>query len=138
MKRLNSNIPQERLQSKNHHREDIDLLRCRISLLDGKDKLLMSMYLDNGNSFRQISKLLGVCQPTISRRIHRLTNHLTGQPFQIYRRYRKKFNEGQKDFARDYFLMGLSMRQIAAKRRCSYYRVRNILEEIQKIININK
>jgi predicted DNA-binding protein YlxM (UPF0122 family) len=36
--------------------------------------------------------------------------------------------------AKDYYLMGLSMRQIAAKRRRSYYRVRDALIEIRSIV----
>jgi len=134
MKTINSNIPQEILQSKNQQLENIDLLRHRKELLDGQDNLLMSMYLDNGNSFRQISRLLGVCEATISRRIHRLTKHLTGEPFYIYRQYRKKLTKRQKEFARDYFLMGLSMRQISKKRRCSYYQVRNTMTQIHHLI----
>ena len=137
MNKININISQESLLLKNQQREDIDLLRRRISLLDGKDKLLMSMYLDNGNSFRQISRLLGVCEATISRKIHRLTRHLTGQSFEIYRNNRKKFYERQKDIARDCFLMGLSMRQIASKRRCSYYQIRNTMAQIRHLIQEN-
>src|SRR4030042_994177 len=137
MNKINTNIPHEMFLTKNQHRADIDLLRRRICLLDGKDKLIMSMYLDNGNSFRQISRLLGVCEATISRKIHRLTRHLTGQQFQIYRKNLEKFNERQKDIARDYFLMGLSMRQIASKRQCSYYRTQKTRAQIQHLIKKN-
>ena len=130
-------MPQEGMKPNNHNRNEIELLRYRIYLLDGQDKLLMVMYLENGNSFRQIARLLGVCHQTISRKINRLINNLTGEHFQIYKQNRKKFNKVQKVFARDYFLNGLSMRQIAIKHQCSYYRVRNIMAEIQNLIETN-
>jgi len=138
MNKINNNIPRATFQTKIHQRENIELLRHRVNLLDGKDKLLMLMYLDNGNSFRQIARLLGVCEATIGRRIHKLIKHLTGQPFQTYRQYRKRLNREQKDIAKDYFLIGLSIQQIASKRKCSYYRVRTKLKEIQAIIKANE
>ena len=116
-------------------RNEMESLRHRAHLLEGQDKVLMLMYLDNGNSFRQMAELLGVCHQTISRKIHRLIRHIAGQPFQIYKRHRKKFNKVQKDFARDYLLNGLSMRQIAAKNQCSFYQVRKIMTEIKKIVS---
>lgn len=134
MENINSNTSEKTLQNKLSRRADIELIRRRANLLDGKDKLLMLMHLDNGNSFRQISRLMGVSCQTISRRINRLTARLTGRPFVIYRQNRRKFNDRQKAFAKDYFLMGLSMRQIAAKHGKSYYQVRNTMAKILRII----
>ncbi|MHC4266422.1 MAG: hypothetical protein ACYSUK_10890 [Planctomycetota bacterium] len=36
--------------------ERINLLRSRVEMLKGKDKALLKMYLDNGNTFRQIAQ----------------------------------------------------------------------------------
>ena len=96
MNTLNNYISKELLVSNTQHLEMIDLLRHRKDLLDGQDKVFMTMYLENGNSFRQISRLLGVSEATISRRIQKLTKHLTGESFYIYRQYRKKLNKRQK------------------------------------------
>jgi predicted DNA-binding protein YlxM (UPF0122 family) len=115
-------------------RNNADLIRRRISLLDGKDKLLMSMYFKNGNSCYQIARLLGVCDATITRRIRKLTYYLLDEPFHKYRIYRKLFDSLQKDIARDHFLMGLSIQQIANKRSLSLYKVRTALKEIKLII----
>jgi len=130
---INYNIPQESTHKTRHQRENIELLRRRLNLLDGKDKLLMLMYFENGNSCYRIAKLLGVCEATITRRIHKLTKHLTGQPYQTYRKYRKRLKPEQINIARDHFLMALSIKQIATKRKCSIYRVRNTLREIRAI-----
>ena len=138
MKTLNNNISGELLASNTQHLENIDLLRHRKDLLEGQDKVFMTMYLDNGNSFRQISRLLGVSEATISRRIQKLTKHLTGESFYIYRQYRKKLNKRQKQFARDYFLTGLSLRQIAKKHQCGFLTVKNNMKKIIDLINAEK
>lgn len=131
---INNKIPQESTDKTSRQRENIELLRRRVSLLDGKDKLLMLMYFENGNSCYRIAKLLGVCEATITRRIHKLTRQLTGQPYQTYRKYRKRLKHEQINIARDHFLMALSIKQIASKRKCSIYKVRTILKEIHSII----
>ena len=116
------------------NRDKIELLRRRISLLEGRDRLLMSMYFEKGNSCYQIAKLLGVCESTISRRIRKLISQLTGKPFEIYRQHRKKFEPQQKPVAADHFLLGLSIGQIASRHNCSIYKVRTILKQIHTII----
>ena len=50
-------------------------------------------------------------------------------------RNRDKLTSRQLNIAKDYYLMGLSMRRIAAKRRWSYYRVRDTIIEIRNIVN---
>ena len=138
MNALNNNISEESVLSKTQQFENIDLLRHRKDLLDGQDKIFMTMYLDNGNSFRQISRLLGVSEATISRRIHKLTKLLTGESFYIYRQYRKKLNKRQKQFARDYFLTGLSLRQIAKKHQCGFLTVKKTMKKIMDLIDAEK
>ena len=118
-------------------RDNVELLRRRICLLDGKDRMLMSMYFQNGSSCYQIARLLGVCDATITRRIRKLTEHLIGEPFQRYRQLRKQFDSLHKDIARDHFLMALSIQQIAEKRNLSLYKVRTALKEIKSIIKSN-
>ena len=55
-----------------NRRGRIELLLERVGLLDGQDRVLMTMYLENGNSCRQLAKLAGVNEANIGRRIQKL------------------------------------------------------------------
>jgi len=134
MKEIHLNIPQKTLEAKNWYRDRVDLLRGRLDLLKGKDKVLMTMYLENGNSFWQMARLAGVSETSIARRIHKLTKRLIDGEYIICLRNRNKFTGRQMAIAKDYFLRGLSMRKIAAKRHWTYYRVHQNLKKIQDIL----
>jgi len=136
MKRIHTKISERTLKDKNEYRDRIDLLRSRVNLLTGKDKLLMTMYLENSNSFRQMARLAGVNESRIARRIHRVTKRLIDGEYITCLRNRDKFSKREMAIAKDYFLMGLSMKKIASKRRCSYYRVRKTLKKIQRLVTI--
>ena len=117
------------------HGGEIDLLRNRLHLLDGRDRVMMAMYVENGNSFRQIARLLGVQDGVISRRIRRLQNGLINGEYITCLRRRGKFTPHQMTIAKDYFLVGMSQKRIAVKRRLSLYQVRNTIETIQQILD---
>lgn len=134
MRKVNSNLSQKTLKAKNDYRDRIDLLRSRVNLLTGRDKLLMTMYLENGNSIRQMARLASVNYTIIARRIHRLTKRLIDGEYIICLQNRDKFTEAEMVIARDYFLMGLSIKKIAAKRNSTYYRVRKSLKKIQRVV----
>jgi len=137
MRKIHENISQRTSNAKNGYRDRIDLLRSRMNLLTGKDKLLMTMYLDKGNSFRQMARLAGVNDSNIARRIHKLIKRLIDGQYITCLRNRSKFTKTEMAIARDYFLTGLSMKKIAAKQHLTYYRVREILKKIQhKIQNL--
>ena len=123
-------------KDKNEYRDRIDLLRSRVNLLTGKDKLLMTMYLENANSFRQMARLAGVNETRIARRIHKVTKRLIDGEYITCLRNSKKFSKTEMAIAKDYFLLGLSMKKIAGKRRRSYYRVRETLKKIQRLVTI--
>jgi predicted DNA-binding protein YlxM (UPF0122 family) len=112
-----------------------DLLRNRINLLRGKDKLLMTMYLEKGNSFRQMARLAGVTEACIARRIHKLMKRLIDSEYITCLRNRKEFNDIEMHIAKDYFLLGQSMRKIAENRQMTYYQVRKILRNIQAVVS---
>ena len=131
MKRIHVNIAQSCLTAKKEYRERIDLLQSRINLLSGKDKLLMTMYLKNGNSFRQMAQLAGVNETSIARRIHRITKRLIDGEYITCLRSRDKFTKAEMGIAKDYFLTGLSIKKIATKRHSSYYRIRKTVKKIQ-------
>lgn len=134
MEKIHTNTDRESLNAKNELRNRVELLRSRANLLTGKDRLLMTMYLKNGNSFRQIAQLTGVNQANIARRIHRLTKRLTDGLYITCLRNREKFTPAELDIAKDYFLLGLSMKRIANKRGQTYYRVRQILKKVQQLV----
>jgi len=91
MKKIHVNISQKTLEAKNRHRDQIDLLRSRLNLLNGKDKVMMTMYLENGNSFRQIARLTSVSEARIARRIRGLTKRLIdGQYISVNQQNRHK------------------------------------------------
>lgn len=134
MKKIYTNISQKTLEAKNQYRDEIDLLRSRLNLLKGKDKVLMTMYLENGNSFRQIARLTGISDTSIARRINGLTKRLLDSQYIVCLRNRDKFTREQMTIAKDYFLTGLSIRKIALKRHRSFYHVRETMKKIQNIL----
>jgi predicted DNA-binding protein YlxM (UPF0122 family) len=135
MKKIHVNISQTTLEAEKRRRDELDLLRSRLHLLNGKDKVLMTMYLENGSSFRQIARLAGVSDTSIARRINILTERLTDGEYITCLRNRDKFTRDQMAIAKDYFLVGLSMKEIAVKRRWSRYHVRETIIKIKSILN---
>ncbi len=131
---IRKNIPEELLTAKEKYRDRADLLRNRLDMLSGKDKLLMKMYWENGNSLRQISRLAGINRVTIARRINKLTERLMEGKYITCLRYRDRFTVREMAIAKDYFLLDISMKKISEKRHLSFYNVRQILERIQQLL----
>ena len=116
-----------------HKFERIDMLRSRAGLLTGKDRLLMQMYLDKANTFRQMARLAGVNDANIARHIHKIVRRLLDGQFITCLRNRNKLTPAEIDIARDYLLTGLSIRQITRKRNVTYYAARNAMKKIQQL-----
>jgi predicted DNA-binding protein YlxM (UPF0122 family) len=119
-------------QAKRENCDELDLLRRRINLLKGKDKLLMTMYLDNSNSFRQMGLLSGISETSIARRINRIMSRLIDGKYISCLRNSNQFTWKELAVAKEYFLLGCSMKKIAAKQRCSYYCVRRTIKKIRQ------
>ena len=134
MKKIYQNVSQAELGTTGKYRDGVDMLRQRLSMLRGEDKLLMTMYWENGNSLRQISKLAGVNRATIARRIHKLTERLMEGQYITCLRNRNRFTKREMAVANDYFMLGMSIKKIADKRNWSYYQVRQTLEKIQRLL----
>ena len=142
MRKINFNI--DRVESKEESSgelskvsvfaDEIDLLRSRTQILNGRDRALMKMYLEKGSSFSQISKLAGVNEATIARRICKLTRRLVNGEYISFVRNRRLFNQQEQAIARDHYVMGLGQKQIAKKRNTSVYRVRKVQAKIQRLI----
>jgi len=136
MEKNPENLLERTLKDQNEYRDRIDLLYSRVNLLTGKDKLLMTMYLENSNSFRQMARLAGVNETSIARRIYKVTKRLIDGEYITCLRNRDKFSKREMAVAKDYFLLGISMKKIAGKQHWSYYRVRKTLKKIQRLVTI--
>ena len=66
--------------------------------------------------------------------IDRLGDMLMGCPYCDFLETRYSLSRRQFAVARDYLLMGLSVRQIAAKHHCSYFSALEAVIEIRSII----
>ena len=137
MRRVHENISEQANQNKIQYRDRIDLLGSRVELLSGKDRLLMEMYVNNGNTFRQMARLMEVNEVTVARRIHRLIKRLIDGEYIFCLRNRERFSDDEMEIARCYFLRGLAMKKIARETGISYYRVRQVLKKIQAIVKVN-
>lgn len=133
MKRLHSNTSKIFSQAQ-YYRDRIELLRIRISLLAGTDRVLMTMYLEHGNSFRQISKLTGINESNVARRIYKITKRLMDGSFICCLRNRDRLTSVEMKIAKAYFINGMSMAKISETKNLSYYKVRKAMRKIEAIV----
>jgi predicted DNA-binding protein YlxM (UPF0122 family) len=134
MEEIHASIAQETLQAKNEYRDRIDLLHSRIHLLTGRDRLLMTAYLERGSSIRELARLTGVNDTIIARQIRKLTERLLDGEYITCVRNRSRFTKTEMAIAKDYFLTGLSMRVIAAEHHLTHYRVRQTVRRIRRLV----
>ncbi|AQQ09768.1 RNA polymerase sigma factor, sigma-70 family [Sedimentisphaera cyanobacteriorum] len=94
-----------------------DMLRAARGL-KRKDRKLIEQYFLEGRSITNLAKSRRKCRQTISSRIRKLLKRL--------RNYNACYPRSTLGgaIARDYFLRGMSIREISKNRRCSEYRVR--------------
>jgi transposase len=128
------NVPHGSLKKRCESREKIEILRLRADLLEGTDRVLMMMYLENGNTFRQMAQLMGVSESTVERQIHKLTERLIDGQYITCVRNRQMFSKAEMDIAKDYFLHGLSIRNVARKQGWTFYTVRRIIKRIEALV----
>jgi len=136
MKSINQNMSVGTSLARRGLREQTETLRRRIGLLEGTDKVLVRMYIENGNSFRQIAILTGVGEATIARRIQKIIGRLTDGKYMTCVRHRDKFTRTERELAKGYLLQGLSIRQISEKHKWSYYRARRMVKRIEWLIEL--
>ena len=115
--------------------EHLNTIRNRFYLLDRRDRMIMSMYFDKGLSFRQIALLLNTTTSRISRRIRKIIFELTKGKFIFCLKKREIFTRSEMEIAKDYFVSGLSIKQIAEKKNTSFYHIRELLKELRHNIN---
>jgi len=134
MKRTYGQTPEGAGAAGKAERNRIELLRSRLHLLDGMDRLLMTMHLENGNSFRQIARLVGMNEASIARRIKKITKRLADGEYIKCLRSRGRFTKQELAIAKDYFLSGEPIRKIAEKRGCTYYHIHKNIERIKEVV----
>jgi DNA-binding CsgD family transcriptional regulator len=117
-------------------KDRIDLLRSRVGLLAGRDRALMQIYLDNSGTFSQMAKIASVNEANVARRIHKLVRRLLDGQYITCLRNRDRFTQEQIEMARDYFVDGLAMREIADRHETTYYEVRKTMKKIQRLTSV--
>ena len=120
-------------QSVRGHRERIERILSRAELLDEPERALIKMYLENNNSFRQISLLTGLNQSTVSRRIKRILSRLDDSGIETAIHSRKILTKKQKKVASEFFVRGLTAKEISRKYKMTYY---NVLKTINVVRNL--
>jgi transposase-like protein len=114
----------------------IDILRCRAGLLTGKDGALVQMYLNGSGTISQMARLAGVNEANVARRIYKLIRRLLDGQYITCLRNRDKFSDEQIEMARDYFVDGLPMMEIADRHEVTYYQVRKTMRKIQRLTSV--
>jgi hypothetical protein len=137
MEQFHEQIPTTDLRTKNDYRRQVELLRRRVHLLRGTDRLLMTMYLENNNSYTQMAKLIGIDPVNVSRRIRKITTKLISGHYIKCLKKRQQLTSFELALAKEHFLIGMSLKKIAQKENISYYKTQQIIRKIKNIISEN-
>jgi hypothetical protein len=113
----------------NEKRDITDLLRSRSHLLCGVDRALAQMYLEHGNSLRQIAHLAGVTPGTVSRRIRSIVRRLADETYPLCLAGRDDFTGRELAMIRDYFVRGFPMTRISLGHAVTYHRARTTIRK---------
>ena len=132
-KQIEQDMSQEWWEVHRQTQEELSALRERVGLLSGTDRVLMTMYLDRGASYRQLSELLGISETSVARRIRRLTRRLIDDRYISCMRNREKLTSLQLRIVKYFLVRGLPMKQIAKRLDVSYYIVRKNMQESLKL-----
>lgn len=137
MDNIYENAPFDLAKARNDYRSQIEILKSRIDLLAGEDKVLMTMYLKNGCSCRQMAKLAHISEANMARKIHKIAERLVNSEYITLLKNRSEFSKKELGIARDRFMLGKSMKKIAGKNNTTYYGIRETLRKIQNFLNEN-
>lgn len=105
----------------------VEILRMRAHLLAGRDRVLLEMYLERGNSLRQIGRLMGLGPCNVGRRIRRIARRLADDTYEICLGNHDDFTGRELALIKDFFVRGLSARCISRNRGITLYRVKATL-----------
>ena len=135
MDKLPANISEEK-DRRGLDVDTVELVRQRLGFLKDKDRILLSMYYVDGCSFRRMAGLLRVNECNLSRRIRRLTRRLLSGQYVICLRNRRLFGPAELRIAKDYYVNGKTVGQIAANSGSSSYEVRKKIERIEAVLEL--
>lgn len=135
MQRVHHNIASQKRDKTRVWREQLELLQDRSHLLCPEDRLLVKLYVQTGDSIRQIAHLLGQNRATVARRIGKIVRRLADQQYLSCVQNRDRLTHRQLKLARDYFLRGLSLRELTSKHNMTYHQVRTHIQVLKKINN---
>lgn len=127
-------LTQNNQQAVKDLRTETDKIRCRAQRLPDPERTLVTMYLDNANSYRQIARLTGLNESTVSRRIRKIIRKLRNDRLNAALVAGDTLTQRQKKIARDYFLLSMTLKQIADAHHTSYYNVRKTVRSIHKTL----
>jgi hypothetical protein len=134
MNAIYENLSTNTFDSRIEHRNRVDLLRSRVYLLRGRDRLWMTMYLENGIPINQMARMCGKNASTVHRRICKVTKLLLEGEYIKCLRIRDRFSKTEMLFAREHFLNGFSYRAIAKRHCTSCYNVKKTVREILGVL----
>ena len=115
--------------------EEVRLLQGRAEILGVADRALVLMYLEKGTCFSDIARIVGRNEANVARRIHKLIARLLDGKYITCLRHRAVLGKLNLAIAKDRLIEGLSVRQIAARRRTTVYRVRTGLLKIRLLLD---
>lgn len=115
-------------------RRQIETLRSKASQLSGKDRIIFKMYLDGNLSVNEIGKLVGMHGTNVHRRICKIKKRLLFADFITHSNICANIGFTDKALVVDYFVKGLSLSRISAKRNCTLYHTRKVINKIQEKI----
>jgi DNA-binding Lrp family transcriptional regulator len=138
MNRIKTESPEKLSKPQSEFRDTIERAQSRVNLLGEEDRVLMTMYLQKGNSFREIARIAGKSETTIARRIRRLGRRLIDDTYTLCLLNHSSFEPSELRIARDYFIRALPMTKIARAQNLSYYRVRKALTKIRRLVLTSK
>ena len=118
-----------------HLAEEVQLLQRRADILNATDRTLVLMYLEKGSCFSEIALIAGLNEANVARRIHKLIARLLDGKYITCLRHRTLLGKLNLAIAKDRLIEGLSVRQIAARRRTTVYRVRRGLLKIRLLLD---
>ena len=110
---------------------EMELLRLRVDLLDGQERLLVDMYLNQNASYYRLAALTGMGEKYVARRVQSLLRCLQSEEYLSIVRHQRLFEPRTLEVAYDYFLLGMSVRAISRKRNMSRYRVSKKIRRLQ-------
>lgn len=123
-------VDAERLAAR---REVVEVLRARLDLLGGEDRVLLKMHLEARGSFDEIAKLTGRNRSSVCRRIHRMICRLYDETYIRCAAARDRFSAPELMVVRDHFVRGLSLKRIGREHHLCYYRVRMIVARARRL-----